>query len=265
MHRARRDNRPFTAKKTGIGTGLTGGFPDNTGEIQAIYRDGSAFSRIPHGEERASARVSNHGQLAPLSPAARPSRRRCAPPQRLCCLSSVLPWRLVPDHGVEDGEEFTGDRDEGDHFRLSCREEALIEGLQDRVVLAGRESGHIDCGACGSAATGNHALALPTTGLTRERCHPDEAGDMTTREATEFRNLSQEATRGFVGHARDGDHEILVRAPNRRAADQAADVIADGLQLLFQHLDVAVPALADSVITATRLALSFVYHPTPDL
>ncbi len=28
----------------------------------------------PHGEERASARVSNHGQLAPLSPVARPSR-----------------------------------------------------------------------------------------------------------------------------------------------------------------------------------------------
>src|SRR4051794_15379536 len=66
MRRKQRDNRAFRPKKTGIGTGLTGGFPDNTGEIQAIYRDGSAFSRPPHGEERASARVSNHGQLAPL-------------------------------------------------------------------------------------------------------------------------------------------------------------------------------------------------------
>src|SRR5258705_4020649 len=63
MRRARRNNRPFKAKKTAIGTGLTGGFPDNTGEIQAIYRDGSAFSRTPHGEEPASARVSNHGNL----------------------------------------------------------------------------------------------------------------------------------------------------------------------------------------------------------
>src|SRR5882757_11216985 len=92
MRRARRNYRPFKATKTAIGTGLTGGFPDNTGEIQAIYRDGSAFSRTPHGEERASARVSNHGQLAPLSPVARPStfalratadksRRRYAPPR----------------------------------------------------------------------------------------------------------------------------------------------------------------------------------------
>src|SRR5712672_4229641 len=29
----------------------------------------------------AQRRVSNHGPLAPLSPVARPSRRRCAPPQ----------------------------------------------------------------------------------------------------------------------------------------------------------------------------------------
>src|ERR1700704_5982802 len=39
MHRARRDYRSFEAKKTGIGTGLTGRFPVNTGEIQGIYRD----------------------------------------------------------------------------------------------------------------------------------------------------------------------------------------------------------------------------------
>src|SRR5712671_7834828 len=64
MHRARRDYRAFKATKTGIGTGPTGGFPDNTGAIQAIYRRGSAFSiciatswcerasRTPHGEER---------------------------------------------------------------------------------------------------------------------------------------------------------------------------------------------------------------------
>src|ERR1700730_10242135 len=73
MRRARRDYRACKPKKTGIGTALTGGFPDNTGEIQVIYRDGLAFSRPPHGEERASARVSNHGRLAPLSPVARPS------------------------------------------------------------------------------------------------------------------------------------------------------------------------------------------------
>src|SRR5712672_1014826 len=55
MRRARRDNRACKPKKTGIGRALTGGFPDNTGEMQVIYRDGLAFSRTPHGEERRAA------------------------------------------------------------------------------------------------------------------------------------------------------------------------------------------------------------------
>src|SRR3977135_649514 len=44
MRRARRDYRAFKPKKTGIGTGLTGRFPVDTGEIQVIYRDGFALS-----------------------------------------------------------------------------------------------------------------------------------------------------------------------------------------------------------------------------
>src|ERR1700704_7092729 len=39
MHRARRNNRRSTGERTGTGTRLTGRFPDNTGEIQGIYRD----------------------------------------------------------------------------------------------------------------------------------------------------------------------------------------------------------------------------------
>src|ERR1700716_4008840 len=53
MRRARRDYRACKAKKTGSGTGLTGGFPVDTGEIQGIYRHG--FSRTPHGDERGEA------------------------------------------------------------------------------------------------------------------------------------------------------------------------------------------------------------------
>src|SRR5215203_2572288 len=39
--------------------------------------------------------------------------------ERLCCWSSVLPWSVVADDGVEDGEEFSGCCDEGDHLGLS--------------------------------------------------------------------------------------------------------------------------------------------------
>jgi hypothetical protein len=31
-------------------------------------------------------------------------------------LSSWLPFGFVPEHGVEDGEDFAGNRDQGDHL-----------------------------------------------------------------------------------------------------------------------------------------------------
>ena len=59
--------------------------------------------------------------------------------ERLSCLSSVLPWFLVSDYGVEDGEAFACDGDEGDHFRLSGGDEAVEEGFQYGIVPG---SGH---------------------------------------------------------------------------------------------------------------------------
>src|SRR5215207_6196195 len=60
--------------------------------------------------------------------------RRRRPGERLCCWSSVLPWSVVADDGVEDGEEFSGCCDEGDHLGLSGGDEAVAEGLEGWVV-----------------------------------------------------------------------------------------------------------------------------------
>ena len=59
--------------------------------------------------------------------------RRTLPPvaaQRLSWISSGLPWFFVPDDCVEDGEEFSGDGDEGEFLGFSCCDEALVEGLR---------------------------------------------------------------------------------------------------------------------------------------
>src|ERR1700704_752464 len=80
-------------------------------------------------------RTSRDGALILRLP--RPSRRRFAPPQRLSCLSSGLPFPFVPEHGVEGGEDLTGDGDEGDHFRLTGGKQAHVEGFEDRVVAGG--------------------------------------------------------------------------------------------------------------------------------
>ena len=49
--------------------------------------------------------------------------------ERLSCWSSVLrlPWSFVAQDGVEDGEEFAGDSDEGDELWLSAGDELVAE------------------------------------------------------------------------------------------------------------------------------------------
>ena len=65
--------------------------------------------------------------------------------ERLSFWSSVLsgPRRRVPDDGVEDCEQLTQAGDDGDLFWSSSRDEALIDGLDQRVVSDGDEGGHV--------------------------------------------------------------------------------------------------------------------------
>src|SRR5262249_33425671 len=106
--------------------------------------------------------------VAILRDVVRPPRGERTAPQRLSWLSSVLPFFVVSEHGVERGEEFAGDRDEGERLGFSGGEQTPVEGLKERIVTAGDESGHVESPASGPAAAGNHALAFPASGLTRE-------------------------------------------------------------------------------------------------
>src|SRR4051812_49460614 len=80
-------------------------------------------------------------------------------------MSSGLPWFLVSQDGVEDGEELAGDGDEGDHLGLAGGAEAIAEGLEDGVVTAGDEGCEEQGAAHALAAAADHALALPLAGL----------------------------------------------------------------------------------------------------
>src|SRR3954452_4632757 len=87
------------------------------------------------------------------------------PGERLSWVSSGLPWFLVSQDGVEDGEELAGDGDEGDHVGLSGGAEAFAGGLEDGVVTGRDEGGQEQGGAHALASAGDHALAFPVAGL----------------------------------------------------------------------------------------------------
>ena len=72
-----------------------------------------------------------------------------------------MPRSTVPDDGVEDGEEFAGDGDDGDHLRLTGSDQALMECLELGVPARRDHGPHEDGGADGSAAPADEAAASP--------------------------------------------------------------------------------------------------------
>src|SRR5215204_3035394 len=90
----------------------------------------------------------------------------------LCCWSSVLPWSVVADDGVEDGEEFSGCCDEGDHLGLSGGDEAVAEGLEGWVVTGGGHGSEEEDGAHGGAASADEAPAAPPPRLPVKGARP---------------------------------------------------------------------------------------------
>src|SRR5262249_32595882 len=75
--------------------------------------------------------------------------------QRLCCVSSALPWPLVTQDCVEHGEELAHAGDHGDHLGLAGGDEALAEGTDGRVVTHGSHRGEEEDGANAAASATN--------------------------------------------------------------------------------------------------------------
>src|SRR3954470_9532659 len=108
---------------------------------------------------------------------------RCArAPQRLCWPSSVLPFSVVPEDSIEDGEELSGDCDESALFGLSGRPQAMGEGRQGRIAAHRSHCRHEQRGPHAASSTADEALAAPLAGLTGKRCKPCQRRDLTAIE-----------------------------------------------------------------------------------
>jgi uncharacterized protein (AIM24 family) len=228
----------------------------------------------------ASARIVNWGTCSPVDPEARQRRKRrrrfpifetpslphvadlahfpiepkrCETPspmgrgwgERLCWLSSGLPWLLVSENGVEDGEEFAGDGNEGDHLGLPSCDQAAEEGLQDGVVSPGGHRSHEEGGAHASSSAADEASALPLAGLAGEGREPGKGCDLLTVEAAEFGQIGDESARNDRPDARHRGEEVLLVAPGRRAAHGIVDVGVDAGEFLLEGLDETRDALLD--------------------
>src|SRR3954469_9342376 len=203
------------------------------------------------------------GRMSIMRSPGRCSRTRRAPHpppslatgERLSWVSSGLPWFLVSQDGVEDGEELAGDGDEGDHLGLAGGAEAIAEGLEDGVVTAGDEGCEEQGAAHALAAAADHALALPLAGLAgvgRQAC---EAGGLLLVEGAARGQLGDGGSGDDRPDAGDGGEEVLLVAPGGRAAHAGVDLGIDLGELLLEGADEAGDALLDAPHGGAALAV----------
>src|SRR5581483_3209318 len=192
---------------------------------------------------------------APLRVGGRDALLRRAP-QRLCWKSSDLPWSLVSQDGVEDGEQLSCDRDERDHFWLTGSNEVPVKGLEHRVVRYGSQCAHKGCGAHGGAAAADHALATPATRLARVGSETGETSDTAAVELAELGQFGEECAGQCLADTGDRSEQILLGAPDRRAAHHRVDVAIDLVELLLEGSDKSGQALAHPRIEDALLAMA---------
>ena len=95
------------------------------------------------------------------------------------------PSLCVPDNGVEDDEELSCCRNDGEQLWLSGGGQLFAEGLEDRIVSRGDRGAHKKHGAHACPAA-DEAFTGPLAGLPRPRRQADERGDLAPVKRSQF-------------------------------------------------------------------------------
>src|SRR5690606_39379963 len=75
--------------------------------------------------------------------------------ERLCWGSSCFPWFAVPEHGVEDGDEFAHGSYQRDEFGFASGDQSVAKFLEFRVVS--------DCAECVHEEAISHPVSPAAT------------------------------------------------------------------------------------------------------
>src|SRR5262249_370097 len=151
-------------------------------------------------------------------------------------LDCALPGRAITYDRVENGQQLARDRDEGDLLGLARCYEALIEGLEHRVVARGDHGTHEQGPAHARPTTAKGALAAPLARLPCEGGKADKCRDLLAAEGPKLGQFGNERARDCrpdTGHRRE---QVLFLAPGGRATYGIVNVRLDAGELTLERL-----------------------------
>src|ERR1700744_946792 len=158
--------------------------------------------------------------------------------ERLSLRSSVfwLPWGFVSQDCVEDGEQLSGDGDDGDELGLSSGDEPVAEELELGIEAGGDQGAHDQSPAYAGSAAANEALAAPLAGLPGPGRQPGKGSNLPTIERTQLRHFGNQGTcdgRTDAGHR---GQQVFLLGPGRGAPHVIGNVVIQFRQLFLQRL-----------------------------
>src|SRR4051812_8502898 len=97
------------------------------------------------------------------------------------------PGNAVADHGVQSNDDLPHYGDDGDLRFLSSGCEALVKGLEGRIVATGSQGGHVEHSpdGCAPAPDGAHPFHLAAVEVIGRE--PDDGGDLLAVHLAKFR------------------------------------------------------------------------------
>src|SRR2546426_434693 len=133
---------------------------------------------------------------------------------------------MVSDHGVHDGEEFPGARDEGDFLGFSRSAQALVEDAELRIPAAPAERGEVKRGADAAPPTPDHPFPPQRATIPSQGRHAGQGRDLLVAERAELRQLPQQDCADDRPDARDALQEIALGLPHRAGLDEGRELRA---------------------------------------
>ena len=86
-----------------------------------------------------------------------------------------LPRRMMFHHGVQDRQQLAHAGGQGHLCRLPCRPQALVEGLEHRIIPDRHQGTHVQSGPHMGASSPDRPAAPERAAIPVQRGHPDQA------------------------------------------------------------------------------------------
>ena len=108
------------------------------------------------------------------------------------CRTRTTPWRIIFDHGVQDGEQFTHASDQGHFLRLTDRQQPLVEVADDGIVTGRGQGPHVENTPNPGASAPDGASASQGAAVPVEGRHAHQGRDLPSVQSAQLGEVGQQ-------------------------------------------------------------------------